>query len=143
MLHVGSLEESITVSIADADPAPDPVRAIARVKQGLAFTPFDPSGCVAPAGVGGNIRAPKKLRDLAPQYPEALRGTGTEGIVVLDAAIGLDGFLKNIEVREGANPELAGATVAAVREWQFSQTILNCTPVEPSIKVTTRFISKR
>ena len=75
---------------------------------------------------------------MRPQYPPNLRGTGIEGIVVLDTTIGSDGFLKNIEVREGANPDLADAAVAAVREWH-SQTLLNCTVVEPSMTVTTHF----
>jgi beta-lactamase regulating signal transducer with metallopeptidase domain len=141
-LQVGSLQETITVRIPDTDPASDPGPKTPAVTQKMVFQPADLSSCVVSA-VGGNIRPPKKLRDVHPEYPAVLRGTGTDGIVVLDATIGLDGFLKNIEVREGANPELAGAAVAAVREWQYSQTILNCTPVEPSIKVTTRFTSQQ
>lgn len=127
-LKLGSLEETITVS--DSGPARE-------AKPGLPFTPFDPGGCRAT--VGGNIRAPKKLQDRAPQYPSG----GSEGTVVMDAVIGTDGYVKNIEVREGADSDLAYAAVTAVREWRFSQTILNCTPVEVDMKITTNFRHQR
>ena len=135
VLEVGRLEESITVD----DAIPTKPRAPGQT---YVFQPEDLSGCAAPI-VGGNIKAPKKLKDVAPHYPESLRGSGTEAIVVMDATIGLDGFLKNIEVRDGANPEFADAAVTAVREWQFSQTILNCTPIEVQMTITTRFRPQR
>ena len=134
-MKVGSLEESITVD----DAIPTKPRAPGQT---YVFQPEDLSGCAAPI-VGGNIKAPKKLKDVAPHYPESLRGSGTEAIVVMDATIGLDGFLKNIEVRDGANPEFAAAAVTAVREWQFSQTVLNCTPIEVQMTITTRFRPQR
>ena len=130
-LHVVSLEESLTVRENRSDAAP-------VINQGGAFKPFDRSSCVS-LSVGGNIRAPKKIRDLSPQFPASLKGIGAEGTVVLDATIGLDGFLKNIEVRDGADPELAAAAVTAVRQWQYTQTVLNCEPVEVAVKITTRF----
>ena len=134
-LHVGSLEETITVAYTEGDPAPS-------LKQGAVFKPADLTDCVPPA-VGGHIKPPRKIRDMAPQYPPSLRGTGAEGLVVMDATIGLDGFLKNIDVRDGANPDLAAAAVAAVREWQYTQTLLNCVAVEVSMKITTRFTSRQ
>jgi beta-lactamase regulating signal transducer with metallopeptidase domain len=140
-LHVGSLEETVTVStsVDPAAAAAADARRQANITQRVPFQPADLSGCVA-TPVGGSIRAPKKLRDMVPEYPASLRGTGVDGVVVMDSTIGLDGFPKNIEVREGANPELANAAVTALREWQYSQTILNCTPIEVSMKVTMRFI---
>jgi TonB family protein len=134
-MKVGSLEETITL-VGDKE-APSP-----KVYEGRPFHPEDLSGCVAPP-VGGNIKAPSKLRDMPPQYPASLRGSGTEGVVVLDTTIGVDGFLKNIEVRDGANPDLADAAVTAVREWRYTQTILNCTPIEVQMTVTTHFRQAR
>jgi TonB family protein len=141
VLNVGSLEETINVSVSDSDNVPELGGKPAPIRQKAAFEPVDPAACV-PTAVGGNIRAPKKLRDMHPVYPQALRGTGTEGVVVLDATIGLDGFFKDIEVREGANPELAASAITAVREWQYSQTLLNCSPIPVRVKVTTRFTHK-
>jgi beta-lactamase regulating signal transducer with metallopeptidase domain len=134
-LHIGSLEETITVT--DGPPR----RIEGSTARPLTFIPFDASNCVATA-VGGNIRPPKKLKDTAPIYPAGLRDSATEGVVVMDATIGLDGYLKSIEIRDGANPEFAAAALTAVREWQFSQTVLNCSPIEVAIKITTRFAHK-
>jgi beta-lactamase regulating signal transducer with metallopeptidase domain len=133
-LKVGSLKESITVTVDDANPPQARTAAQSRP-----FQPEDLSRCAGAAPVGGNIKAPRKIKDMRPQYPESLRGSGTDGFVVLEGTIGLDGFLKNIEVYDGANPDLASAAVAAVREWQYTQTLLNCTPIEVQVTVSTRF----
>ena len=129
-MKVGGLEETI-VLVGEKD---GPLQGAKELRP---FEPTDLSGCVPPA-VGGNIKAPKKLRDMAPQYPASLRGTGTEGTVVLDTKLGVDGFVKDIEVREGA-VDFADAAITAVREWRFTQTILNCTPIEVPMTVTMRF----
>ena len=131
VLQIGSLQESITVTDGPDSRPPS-------IKERGAFKPADATDCT-PSPVGGNIMPPRKIRDVAPQYPASSRGAAVEGVVVLDTTIGLDGFVKNINVREGADPDLADAAVTAVREWQFTQTLLNCTPVEASMTVTTRF----
>ena len=82
---------------------------------------------------------PKKLRDFAPTYPVNLRGTGTSGSVVMQARIALDGFLTDISVVGEAHPDLANAAVAAVREWHYSETLLNCAPVEVGMTITANF----
>jgi TonB family protein len=129
-LKVGSLQETINI-VGDKVGTP-------TAREGRPFQAEDLSGCIA-MPVGGNIKAPRKLRDMAPQYPAGLRGTGTEGVVVLDTTIGVDGFVKNIEVRDGATPDFADAAVTAVREWRYTQTILNCTPIEVQMTVTAHF----
>ena len=131
VLQIGSLQESITVTDGPDSKPP-------KIKERGAFKPSDATDCM-PSEVGGNIKAPRKIRDMAPQYPASSSGAAVEGVVVLDTTIGLDGFVKNINVREGADPDLADAAVTAVREWQFTQTLLNCTPVEVSMTVKTRF----
>jgi TonB family protein len=134
-LKVGSLQETINIVGDKEGPSP-------KAYEARPFQPEDMSGCVA-MPVGGNIKAPRKLKDMPPQYPASLRGTGTEGVVVLDTTIGVDGFVKNIEVRDGANPDLADAAVTAVREWRYTQTILNCTPIEVQMTVTAHFRQAR
>jgi TonB family protein len=131
VLQIGSLQESITVTDGPDSRPPS-------IKERGAFKPADATDCM-PSPVGGNIIPPRKIRDMAPQYPASSGGAAVEGVVVLDTTIGVDGFVKNINVREGADPDLADAAVTAVREWQFTQTLLNCTPVEASMTVTTRF----
>jgi TonB family protein len=133
-MKVGGLVEEILLVGDKEGPA--------SIKEARPFEPTDLSRCVT-SSVGGNIKAPKKLRDVAPEYPAGLRGSGTEGVVVLDTKIGVDGFVKDIEVREGATPGFADAAITSIREWRFSQTILNCTPIEVPMTVTMRFRQAR
>jgi hypothetical protein len=58
---------------------------------------------------------------------------------VLEARIGVDGTVRDVAVVTTADPQLAQAAGDAVRQWQFSRTLLNCQPVEVSMKVTANF----
>ena len=60
-------------------------------------------------------------------------------LVVLNALIGTDGSVKEVTPARPADPALEAAASAAVREWQFTPTYLNCVPIEVRMKVTVRF----
>lgn len=135
VMQVGSLEETITVVESEKyDASEVPLR---QARSPRAVTPCTPSP------VGGTIRPPMRLRNTNPQYPETLRGTRSEGVVVIDGHIGLDGFIKDLQVRNETHPDFASAAVSAVNEWQWDQTLLNCVPVEVPITVTVKFAPPR
>jgi hypothetical protein len=141
VLQVGSLEETVTVvDQGTYDAAGGAVRQTsprpAAVCNGKTI---DGAG----GRIGGQIRPPIRIRDARPQYPPTLHGTGTEGVVVLDGHIGLDGFIRDLQVRNQAHPDFAGAAISAVSEWQWDQTLLNCVPVEVFITVTAKFMPAR
>ena len=58
----------------------------------------------------------------------SLRGTGTSAAVVMKAASGSMDTHRHQDRRE-AHPDFASAAVVAVREWEYTQTLLNCQPV--------------
>ena len=90
--------------------------------------------------VGGNIRVPTKEVDVRPIYPATMRQAGREGLVPIEAIIGLDGKVTSVRVLSAqVHPDFAIAAVDAVRQWQFSPTLLNGVPVEVVMKVTVRF----
>ena len=90
--------------------------------------------------VGGNIRVPRKEVDVRPIYPAAMREAGREGLVPLEAIIGLDGTVTSVRVLSAqVHPDFAIAAVDAVRQWQFTPTLLNGVPVEVVMKVSVRF----
>jgi hypothetical protein len=64
-------------------------------------------------------------------------------MVVMDGHIGLDGFIRDLQVRNQAHPDFASAALSAVSQWQWDQTLLNCVPVEVFITVTARFVPAR
>jgi len=99
--------------------------------------------CAASGGagaIGGNIKAPSKIVDVKPRYPERLSAAKVGGTVVLDVVVGTDGTVSEVSVASGADPELDAAAMEAVRQWEFSTTFLNCTPVEVHLKVHAAFV---
>ena len=93
--------------------------------------------------VGGKILPPVRLLGVRPAYPEVLRSQRVGGTVTMDAIIGTDGMTRDVRAVSSSHPDLEQAAVEAVRQWQYSQTLLNCVPIEVSMKVTTRFDSQQ
>lgn len=90
--------------------------------------------------VGGNIRAPRKLRDVKPLYPASAAEQGVEGIVVLSGCIGADGRVSELNVDSAdAHPDLAKVALDAVWQWEFTPTLLNGTPMPIAFTATVEF----
>ncbi|MGE5837406.1 MAG: TonB family protein [Acidobacteriota bacterium] len=100
----------------------------------------------APAGaqpevvvrVGGNIREPRKIRHVPPIYPADAQAASATGYVVIQAVIAKNGSVKDARVIQSV-PLLDAAALGAVRQWLFTPTLLNNTPVEVLMTVTVRF----
>ena len=123
-LQVGSLEETIRVTAKRPAPvaASSPAQPPARVR------------------IGGNIKQPMKTFDVRPIYPESMRAAGLEGVVPMEAVIGVDGrvlFARVVSAQVA--PEFAASAIAAVKQWQFTPTLLNGVPVEVQVAVSVSF----
>lgn len=134
-MSLGTLQETITLRFGPNDPTGDP-RDTPVVSAEIPMPPR--KECVA-AVEGGRIIPPRKIRDVSPYYPSALRGTGTGGTVKMISRIGRDGYVADVRIVGDAQPDLAQSAVAAVREWRFTETLLNCTPVDVTMNVTVNF----
>ena len=88
--------------------------------------------------VGGSVRAPKKVMDVKPEYPDDARAAKIEGVVILGIVIGEDGSVIGTTVLRSI-PALDQAAVDAVRQWVFEPTVLNGEPVEIEMTVTINF----
>lgn len=133
-LKIGTLQETITLRFSPKD-ASEPVNDSPNV--GKLFV-VQKAECV-PSPNGGRIMPPKKIRDARPYYPSSLRGVWAEGVVKMRARIGVDGYVADVSVTGDAHPELAQSAIAAVREWRYTETLLNCAPVEVTMDVTVNF----
>ena len=60
----------------------------------------------------------------------------------MDAVIGIDGNIQDVRAVTSPHPDLESAAIEAVRQWQFTPTLLNCVPIEVRMKVTTNFSSR-
>jgi protein TonB len=91
-----------------------------------------------PVQVGGMIRAPLKVSDVAPVYPRLALEARVQGIVIIEATIGVDGRVENARILRGV-PLLDQAALDAVRQWQYKPTTLNGVPVPVIMTVTVTF----
>jgi protein TonB len=110
---------------------------------GLASPALLPSPPPAPAPPatyrpGGVIREPRKLVDVAPLYPDIARAARVEGLVILEATIDERGFVIDARVLRSV-PLLDAAALAALKQWRYTPTLLNGTPVRVLMTVTFRF----
>jgi protein TonB len=88
--------------------------------------------------VGGAARAPQKIRDAAPAYPEEARQANVVGIVVLEITVGVDGSVTDAHVLRSI-PLLDAAALEAVRHWHYEPTLLNGKPVPVIMTVMVPF----
>ena len=138
-LKIGSLEETITVTASrpgtTASPAPQTTRRPAPDK--FAAMKACAENMPAAGAMGGNLRQPMKLVDRKPVYPEQL--AATDGRVVFDARISPDGTIADLQTVTASHPDFEQAAATAVRQWEFTPTLLNCVAIEVPMKVTIAF----
>jgi TonB family protein len=127
-LQVGTLKETITVRGSDSDL---PRTTVAP------RTPSKPT--CGSTELGGNIKPPMKLRDVRPRYKSEWAAAGLSGNVLLQALIGTDGKVRNVEVESPVNADLEDEAINAVTQWEFSPTWLNCEAIEVRMFVTVQF----
>ena len=88
--------------------------------------------------VGGDIKQPQKRRDVKPVYPPIAQSARVQGLVIIEATIGPDGRVRDAKVLRGV-PLLNDAALEAVRQWQYTPTLLNGVPVPVIMTVTVTF----
>jgi len=97
-----------------------------------------PGGAPAPFRVGGTIRQPAKLVDVAPVMPDEARAAGIRGVVILELIIGVDGTVTSARVLRGI-PLLDNAALAAARQWRYEPTVVNGQAVPVILTATANF----
>src|SRR5688500_2510177 len=92
----------------------------------------------APVRVGGNIKAPAKVKDVRPVYPNVAQSAKIQGVVIFEVTIAEDGRVVRACVLRSI-PELDDAAVEAVNQWEFAPTLLNGVAVPVVMTVTVNF----
>ena len=88
--------------------------------------------------VGGQIKEPKKLKNVAPTYPDIAKQARVQGVVILECTISPQGRVTDVNVLRGI-PLLDEAAKEAVRQWVYTPTLLNGVPVPVIMTVTVNF----
>jgi TonB family protein len=153
---VGALPEP-SQPLGDLDvvpdmPPPPPPPPPPRPSHAATATPADSSEQVPDAAegtvpdrrpqralrVGGPIREPTKIRQVNPVYPDIAKSARVQGIVILEATIGPEGRVRDVRVLRGI-PLLDQAAIDAVRQWEYTPTLLNGVPVAVIMTITVNF----
>ena len=111
---------------------------IGGVVGGAPEPPPPPPPPPAPVRVGGAIKPPVKTRDVKPMYPAIAQSARVQGIVIIEATIGPQGKVENARVLRSI-PLLDNAALDAVRQWEFTPTLLNGVAVPVIMTVTVQF----
>lgn len=116
--------------LAEADALRTRAAALARQQRD--------AGSPAPIRVGGNIPQPQKTKHASPVYPGDAQSAGVSGAVICEVTVGVDGTVTDVRVLKSV-PLLDAAAVAAVRQWEFTPTLLNGKAVPVIMTVSVNF----
>jgi protein TonB len=92
----------------------------------------------APVRPGGNIREPKKLVHVPPEYPLIAQQVKVEGTVILEAMLDETGRVDHVRILRSI-PLLDAAAIKAVQGWRYTPTTLNGVPVPVLMTITVQF----
>jgi protein TonB len=112
-----------------------PGGVVGGVVGGLPDAPPPPQQAVR---VGGQIKEPKKLKNVNPTYPDIAKQARVQGVVILECTISPQGKVTNVTLLRGI-PLLDQAAIDAVKQWVYTPTLLNGVPVPVIMTVTVNF----
>jgi periplasmic protein TonB len=97
-----------------------------------------PPAPVLPVRVGGEIRQPKKIRDVSPIYPDLAVAAHVKGAVILECLVSPQGRVTDVKLMRGI-PLLNESAMAAVKQWMYTPTLKDGVPVSVILTVTVKF----
>ena len=124
---------------AEAPIAFDVVIGFSTQGDGEVIAQNSPALAPTEADLRGGIQRPAtKVKHVTPVYPAAARDAKITGVVVLEAVIGADGRIVDVQVLRSI-PELDQAAVDAVRQWEYVPLLVDGVPTPTTIALTVQF----
>jgi TonB family protein len=117
---------------------PQPSPAAVNVSRTVAPSTVKRAPALTPVRVGGNIKPPTKTKHVAPMYPPIAQSSRVQGVVILETTIGPRGRVSDVRVLRSI-PLLDQAAVDAVKQWEYTPTLLNGVGVPVIMTVTVNF----
>jgi len=91
-----------------------------------------------PSRIGGNIIAPRKIKDSVPVYPAEASAAGIEGYVILEILVDESGTVSEAQVIRSL-PLLDRAAIDCIRQWKYAPALLNGIAVPVRMTESVRF----
>jgi protein TonB len=92
----------------------------------------------APLRASGDVKPPRLIKRVEPDYPEIARLSRVQGVVILEATTDVYGRVASLRILRSI-PLLDQAAVDAVRQWVYEPLIVNGRPRAVTFTVTIRF----
>jgi TonB family protein len=74
-----------------------------------------------------------------PRYPDSLRGSGIQGIVLVEAVIGTNGCTESVTIVRKLPPELDTLAKQLVTSWKFHPAMKGDKPVKVLVRIEVAF----
>jgi TonB family protein len=120
--------------LAPPPPPPPPGALVGGVVGSRPLPPPRPNA----VRVGGSIKEPRNLTHVNPVYPDVARQARVQGVVIMECTIDAQGKVSDVRVLRGV-PLLDAAAIDAVRQWEYTPTLVNGVPVPVIMTVTVSF----
>ena len=88
--------------------------------------------------IGGQIKEPRKIRNVAPVYPDLAVQSRLSALIILEAEIDTRGQVQAVKVLRG-HPLFDEAAIEAVKQWRYQPLLLNGEPTGFILTVTVNF----
>jgi protein TonB len=138
LISQGALQETVTVRAGVPPPPPPPPPPAVAPGSPTATAVPSAAAPTRPVRVGSGVQAPQQIYKVNPVYPPAAEAARVQGVVILEAMIGADGRVTDARVLRSI-PLLDQAALDAVRQWQYTPTLLNGAAVPIIMTATVQF----
>jgi TonB family protein len=141
----GDADQTVQAPSLDAAPSGDSSNdgALSGIVSSNVAAPAAPE--IQPEGpvkVGGNVKEPRLVSRVMPEYPLVAKQAGIQGDVVVKTTIDQKGNVVNMQVVSGP-AMLRNPALAALRRWRYEPSTLNGQPIAVQMLVTIRFSGNR
>jgi TonB family protein len=116
----------------------EPAEARTTVKLSVALASSENAQAPRRIRVGGNVQQANVISQVSPHYPAEAKQAGLQGTVKLQALIGKEGTVQDLQVLSG-EPVLAESALDALRQWVYKPTLINGQPVEVQTVIDVNF----
>jgi TonB family protein len=72
-----------------------------------------------------HVRAPRKIMDVKPLYPEQSLAAGDEGVVIVELKVDASGTVTDARVLSSKCPALNESALKATRSWRYEKVLVN------------------
>jgi TonB family protein len=136
--HGSGASRNPRVEIPPLPPLPPEIPPLPPLRLELAAAGPDPDWMQGVKRVGGNFTPPTKTVHVSPIYPDEALRARVQGVVIVEARIEADGRILHARILRSI-PMLDQATLDAVKQWEFTPTLQDGSPVPVMMTMTVQF----